>query len=60
MMDNPEAFVEGICDDLLLNEFQDIDHVLDTLEPEQITISILKGIGGHSTRLEPYDEVCVI
>jgi len=57
-MDIPEACYEGIPDDML-NEFPEIDHVLESLEPERVTISILKGIGGHSPHLEPYDQVCI-
>jgi len=43
--------------DLMFDDIPDIAHVFDALEHENISISILRGIGGHSTRLEPYDEV---
>jgi len=40
-----------------MDEIPDIDELLSSLDESTISISILKGVGGHTTRLEPCDEV---
>ena len=40
-----------------LDDIPDIDELVADFADDIVTISILKGIGGHSTRLEKCDEV---
>ena len=49
----------GDCmSDLVFDDIADIAHIFDTNDKENVSVSILRGVGGHSTRLDPYDTVC--
>lgn len=40
-----------------MDDLPDIDELLETLDSSMVSITVLKGVGGHTVRLEPCDNV---